>query len=74
MVILDEIKMVYYQFNQSNTINIPLLNEIIELLLLLRLVIGMYRQSMLQKYPDLSVLTKTKYNKKFNNKYRYIRR
>eukprot|EP01084_Bolivina_argentea_P293145 504140_1 len=45
MVILDEIKMVYYRFNQSNTINIPLLNQVIELLLLLRLVIGMYRQN-----------------------------
>eukprot|EP01084_Bolivina_argentea_P293144 504138_1 len=47
MVILDEIKMVYYRFNQSNTINTSLLDQVIPLLLLLRLVIGILMQSIL---------------------------
>ncbi len=60
MAIFDEIKMVYYRFNQSNTINTPLLDQVTPLLLLLRLVIGMLMQCMSQKYPDISVLTQTK--------------
>eukprot|EP01084_Bolivina_argentea_P206354 352340_1 len=44
MAIFDEIKMVYYRFNQSNTINTSLLDQVIPLLLLLGLVIGMLLQ------------------------------
>ncbi len=60
MAIFDEIKMVYYRFNQSNTINTPLLDQVTPLLLLLRLVIGMLMQYISQKYSDISVLTQTK--------------